>query len=304
MIDIIIPAYNAHKTLRKTLLSIASQDNAKDIKVCIVDDCSKKGYKEEVEIFRRLLDIKEICMPQNSGPGAARQFGLENTDSEYILFMDSDDLFYDNLSLSNLVNGIDGADMSKGGILEEREYEYFDDFEDEYSLHGKLYKRSIINKYDLKFDPFRSKEANAHEDNSFNNLYELCCKKINKVDSLVYVYTFNYNSITKTEVSEVKSMENYIHAMNYLAKEIEKRDIKDRGDIARRFCFILYYSYYTYLASPSDYKFMFEDLSEIKKVYQDNIDYFEYEEQANLFNIFKYPFIPTMTFYDFLKKIK
>ena len=42
MIDIIIPAYNAHKTLKKTLFTVATQDNVEDLKVYIVNDCSKK----------------------------------------------------------------------------------------------------------------------------------------------------------------------------------------------------------------------------------------------------------------------
>ena len=44
MIDIIIPAYNAHDTIEKSLLSILIQSEINNINVYIVNDCSKNDY--------------------------------------------------------------------------------------------------------------------------------------------------------------------------------------------------------------------------------------------------------------------
>ena len=51
MIDVIIPAYNAHKTICNTLFSICMQKCVKDINVTIVDDCSLKKYDYLHELF-------------------------------------------------------------------------------------------------------------------------------------------------------------------------------------------------------------------------------------------------------------
>ena len=51
MIDIIIPAYNAHNTIKKTLISICMQTVKDKINVYIIDDCSNEDYKEIINIF-------------------------------------------------------------------------------------------------------------------------------------------------------------------------------------------------------------------------------------------------------------
>ena len=305
MIDIIIPAYNAHKTLKKTLFTVATQDNVKDLKVYIVNDCSKKNYKEEVKMFKNLMFIKEIELPVNSGPGKARQFGLDNTDSEYILFLDADDLLYSNDTCLKLLNAIEGYDMSKGNIEEYKENgEVFVNCFDEYSLHGKLYRRSIIDKYNIQFDPFRSKEANAHEDNSFNNLYELCCEKINIIDDIVYKYVYNEESITKTEVSFAKDMENYVRAMEWLSSEIEKRDIKNKKEIEKKLCYVMTYCFFVYLTDPDKYNFMLTSLSKTKKLYNQYSDDLDYLDKVYIYNLYRYKLIPYITIYQFVDMIK
>ena len=151
MIDVIIPAYNAHQTLRDTLDTVVFQTIVKDLKVYIVNDASAEDYHEIIEEYKDKLNISEIDLPENSGPGVARQYGLDRTNSRFVFFLDSDDLLYESTSLQKLKEAIEGYDMSKGGILEETIDGVKEDHVDELSLHGKLYRRSIIRKNDLKF---------------------------------------------------------------------------------------------------------------------------------------------------------
>ena len=103
MIDIIIPAYNAHNTIKKTLISICMQTVKDKINVYIIDDCSNEDYKEIINIFKDKINIKYYKLKENSGPGVARQYGLEHSNGEYIYFLDADDMFMDIYSLENLV---------------------------------------------------------------------------------------------------------------------------------------------------------------------------------------------------------
>ena len=50
MIDVIIPAYNSHDTIIRTLSSIAMQLNKNELKVTIVND-GGKDYSDIVKTF-------------------------------------------------------------------------------------------------------------------------------------------------------------------------------------------------------------------------------------------------------------
>lgn len=60
MIDIIIPAYNAHKTIEKTLNSISYQENSFLFNVYIINDASEKDYFEFIEFYKDFIKIKEL----------------------------------------------------------------------------------------------------------------------------------------------------------------------------------------------------------------------------------------------------
>ena len=72
MIDIIIPAYNSHDTIEKTLFSIAYQENIDDIKVYIVNDASKKNYSTEINFFKNFMSIKELVLDENRRTGCIK----------------------------------------------------------------------------------------------------------------------------------------------------------------------------------------------------------------------------------------
>ena len=103
MIDIIIPAYNAHNTIEKTLLSIVMQNICDKVKVYIVNDNSEQNYGLIIKKFEKVLNIKELVLKENKGPGYARQYGIDNSNSEYIFFIDADDVLYDCFSFNALL---------------------------------------------------------------------------------------------------------------------------------------------------------------------------------------------------------
>lgn len=76
MIDIIIPAYNAHETIDQTLYSINTQINKELFKVYIVNDASNQNYSNFVDKYSNSLDIEEITIEKNSGPGVARNIRI------------------------------------------------------------------------------------------------------------------------------------------------------------------------------------------------------------------------------------
>ena len=77
-LTVIIPAYNCSSTLPGALSSIITQKNREEIEVIVVDDCSDEDYTDIINNFKSLIDIKLYKLEKNSGPGVARQKGIEN----------------------------------------------------------------------------------------------------------------------------------------------------------------------------------------------------------------------------------
>lgn len=105
----IIPHYNLNPSLfKKCLDSIPRRD---DIEIIIVDDHTPCLYDAngELDEKKKVLfpglgenNIDILFLPQNTGPGVARNIGLEKARGEWIFFADADD-YYDTDSLQHLM---------------------------------------------------------------------------------------------------------------------------------------------------------------------------------------------------------
>ena len=214
MIDIIIPAYNAHDTIEQTLCSIAYQNIANLLNVYIIDDCSKKDYSDVVSFFENFINIKLFRLPENMGPGCARQYGIDHSNSEYIVFIDADDVFADSFSIQNLYNNIkeNECDLVIGNFIEESSNQFYEHNNDLTWLHGKIYKRSFLEKYNIRFN-----ETRSNEDNGFNQLILLCEPKMVFLNSKVYIWKNNSKSITRSNNHEYQltGLEGFAYNINY-----------------------------------------------------------------------------------------
>lgn len=89
-ISVIIPVYNAEKTIRRCLESIMSSEY-EEYEVILIDDGSTDNSVSIIsEYANRNRRIKIFTQP-NSGPSAARNKGLTLAEGEIIAFVDSDD---------------------------------------------------------------------------------------------------------------------------------------------------------------------------------------------------------------------
>ncbi|MCR5421897.1 MAG: glycosyltransferase [Lachnospiraceae bacterium] len=105
MISVVLPVYNVEKYLPECLDSLINQ-SYKDIEIIIVND----GSTDNSEAICREYALKnkniKLYTKQNAGLGYARNTGIEHANGEYVLFLDSDDVFKKEL-VENLVEGID-----------------------------------------------------------------------------------------------------------------------------------------------------------------------------------------------------
>lgn len=89
--SIILPTYNRKKKLKRAVDSILYQSYA-EFELIIADDASTDGTEEFLKSYQDAR-IRYIRLPSNQGAAAARNYGLQQAQSEYIAFEDSDDVW-------------------------------------------------------------------------------------------------------------------------------------------------------------------------------------------------------------------
>ena len=86
-VSIIVPAFNAAKTIAETLKSTEAQE-FQDFEVIVVDDGSTDAT---VEVVRREFSDVRVIEQENAGPAAARNHGAAEARGEWLAFLDADD---------------------------------------------------------------------------------------------------------------------------------------------------------------------------------------------------------------------
>lgn len=87
-VSIVIPMFNASKTIRETIAALNNQ-TLKDFELVIVDDGSTDNSDLIVKQTKADFPITLISQP-NHGPAAARNTGARSASAEIIIFIDSD----------------------------------------------------------------------------------------------------------------------------------------------------------------------------------------------------------------------
>ncbi len=93
LVSVIIPAFNAAKTLPATLRSAAAQSYA-NIELLIVDDGSTDETAEIARSFCRSEPRARLISQSNAGVAAARNVGMSHATGAWVAPLDADDLWH------------------------------------------------------------------------------------------------------------------------------------------------------------------------------------------------------------------
>ena len=264
MIDIIIPAYNAHDTIGRALDSVCIQTINTKLNVYIIDDNSDKNYKKIVEFYKNFINIKEIKLNENKGPGMARETGIKHSNGKYIMFLDADDSFASVDSIEILYNMCikEDLDWAIGRFIEKSEDGFIQHEYDQIWLHGKMYKRSFIKNNSIHFT-----DTYANEDCGFNQQVLLSNPKYKYIDYPIYFWMYNKDSITRKDdyIYSFLGIFGYLDNMNYVLKYALNNN-KNRHLIDILVLKTLYVAYLYYLNYGEDA--FLEKLNDYKKEYK------------------------------------
>lgn len=92
-ISIIIPVYNVERYIRECLDSIICQTFS-DFEVLLIDDGSPDKSGDICDEYATKDSRFKVFHKTNGGVSSARNLGLENAQGEWVLFVDADDVIY------------------------------------------------------------------------------------------------------------------------------------------------------------------------------------------------------------------
>lgn len=212
-ISVIVPMYNASKTIKKCLNSITNQ-NYSNIELIIIDDGSSDNCWEIAESYLSQCDINYVIKrKENGGVSSARNMGIDISSGKYLVFVDSDDELgldflnsaYDELKQKNgdmIISGyvvkVNGSIIKRYNpkfqcVMDRNDYVDFitEMVDDRYILSpwAKIFKADIIKENNIRFDETKS----IGEDLIFNLNYLKYGKIIRTVSCVGYHYCINEN---------------------------------------------------------------------------------------------------------------
>lgn len=93
LISVTMPVYNGERTIELAIQSLMSQTYTHWICV-IVNDCSTDNTQSILSKYESNPKFKIIHLSKNAGRGNARQIALENSEGDFLAFLDADDLYH------------------------------------------------------------------------------------------------------------------------------------------------------------------------------------------------------------------
>jgi len=92
LVSVVIPSYNAAKTITRAIRSALEQDY-EPLEVIVADDCSTDSTQD---VVRNIRDHRVNLVPSSANRGAAgaRNRGIRRATGNYVAFLDADDLWH------------------------------------------------------------------------------------------------------------------------------------------------------------------------------------------------------------------
>lgn len=207
-VSVIVPVYNVEEYIDKCLDTLTNQ-TFKDYELIIINDGSPDNSESIIlDYQKKYPKLIKYYKKENGGLSSARNYGIEKSTGEYLMFIDSDD-YVSNDMVEKLYNKID-KEQSDMVICNYYRVTCKGKFIKNYNINpgttniksnpeillnkqaawNKIYKKELFSQ--SKFD-----EGKYYEDLRLIPKLYLECKKIAFIDDFCYYYIERDNSIMK-----------------------------------------------------------------------------------------------------------
>jgi glycosyltransferase involved in cell wall biosynthesis len=201
----IIPVYNRESIIVSCLNSVISANLNDKLQIVVVDDCSTDNTVNEVKSqAQQYPNITLIELDKNSGPGVARNVGIDNAAGEFIIFLDSDDfietknieflmcalshdidiIFYNtNYGFDGVIHGMNSPAIMKECVFEKDSFFNHFTFETMFTCWRFCYNKKFLLDERIRFP-----DIYIGEDICFTFLVLASMKKIKVINHAVYFH--------------------------------------------------------------------------------------------------------------------
>ena len=242
MISVIIPAFNAEKTIGISIENVQMQTYS-NLELIIVDDGSIDGTEKICKNYVQLDDRIQYLKKDNGGVSSARNMGVQFAKGEYIVFCDSDDYlevtalkvliesalassadfiiprnrgvyYLPNGQFDKYVMDEDDFEMIVNHPIKQDEFEKLRRSSSIYSTCGRMYRREFLVNNRIRFN----ERIKVLEDFCFN----LKCLQNAKCISHISYVAYNYTVYGIEEYKFRRSYRNYIVSLPVVYSELQK----------------------------------------------------------------------------------
>ena len=224
-VSIIVPVYNAEKTIGRCIDSILGQQYT-DFELLLVDDGSKDGSGAICDSYALADSRVQVIHKENTGVSDTRNIGISRARGVYLQFLDSDDWITPDatkllvetardhdcdLVISDFYRVVgerlsQKGDIDEDGIMTREEYaaHMMEQPADFYYgvLWNKLYRRDIVESHRLRMDP----ELSWCEDFMFNLEYIRHAQRFYALQVPIYYYVKTKGSLASQSLSISKTI--------------------------------------------------------------------------------------------------
>ena len=258
-VSVIIPCYNREKYIEKCITSIQEQ-TLSELEIIFVNDGSTDN---SLEIVKRLAEKDpriNIYSQSQSGVATARNTGLRNATAPYIMWCDSDD-YFDKTMCEKMFNTIKEKEVDIVTCAMKLTYTDSSDQKDiadyvrlkfdgkqnldfhhilltDVSLPTKIFKKSLIDKYNMDFP-----DGLHFEDAYFCDQYFSMAKTIFYLQEELYHYVRHSESIMSKSFKKTPISLDYIKIIPKTMAFLKKYDSFDKNADFFWHRFIQYYSF-------------------------------------------------------------
>lgn len=240
-IAIIIPVYNTSKYLKKCLDSVINQ-TYKNYDVIIVNDGSTDNSLEIIKNYINKNSNITLINQKNMGLSSARNNAIKKVNSDYFLFLDSDD-YLDLNALKILVDNLNNEDLLRYQMRDIKEDLYIDrNYITFKNLNGKEAIKYLIDSYytepactylyKTKFykeNNFKFMDKLYHEDYGLIPYVIIKANKITAIEDKIYFYVQREGSITKNKKNILKRYKDIKKQYDNLIEKLKEEDFENKS---------------------------------------------------------------------------
>ena len=270
LVSVIVPVYNGEKTIESCLKSLLSQ-SLKDIEIICVNDGSTDGTREILEKYSKKYNYVKNIECENSGRSAARNIGIKNCKTKYVMFCDDDDSYRRDMC-KKMVSAMEenAVDIGICGVnIQYNTHKEMKESDDEYygigfegkqkindnvilntdvSVWNKIFRMDIINQNEISFP-----DGLNNEDFYFYNAYMSVSDSAYYLNEKLYNYVRQKGSIMSNIYTGKESSWDHLTVAERLFDYYKKTGfLSEHTDLFWEQWVLSYWFSYDYLTNDED----------------------------------------------------